>query len=343
MPHSKFWATSRTSSRNRRSDSIRSVATTLPPRQTRAPPSDDAAVRDEAAGDDRALADPEDLADLGPTLDHLHHLRLEHALQGRVDVVRELVDDVVEPDVDALGLGGAAGGVGDLGVEPDDDRVRRRGEHDVVVGDVAGALVEDVDPHLVRGQLLEGVVDRAQRARHVRLEDDPELLGLARLDLAIQVLERRPAAAAALAGRQLVLARLDQRAGLLLVGTTRRMSPASGTSARPRTTTAVDGPAFWTACRSRSRAPGPCRTCSPTTIVSPTCSVPVWTMAVATGPRPLSSWASTIVPTAARFGFALSSWRSATSRTISSSSSMPDLGLRARRARAACRRRTPRR
>ena len=62
--------------------------------------------------------------------------------------------------------------------------------------------------------------------------------------------------------------------------------------------------------------------------MSPTRSVPVWTMIVATGPRPLSSWASMIVPTASRFGFALSSWRSATSRMISSSSSMPVAGLR---------------
>ena len=62
---------------------------------------------------------------------------------------------------------------------------------------------------------------------------------------------------------------------------------------------------------------------SPTTMMSPTLSVPVWTSAVATGPRPLSSCASTIVPMAERFGFALSSWRSATSRTISNSSSRP--------------------
>ena len=58
-------------------------------------------------------------------------------------------------------------------------------------------------------------------------------------------------------------------------------------------------------------------------MMSPTLSVPVWMRAVATGPRPLSSCASTIVPTALRFGFALSSCRSATSRTISISSSRP--------------------
>ena len=82
-----------------------------------------------------------DLAHLGPALDDLHDLRLEQALERRLDVVGQLVDDVVEPDVDALGLGGAARGLGDLGVEADHDRVRGGRQHDVVVGDVAGALV----------------------------------------------------------------------------------------------------------------------------------------------------------------------------------------------------------
>ena len=45
-------------------------------------------------------------------------LRLEQALEGRVDVVRELVDDVVGPDVDAFGLGRAAGGVRERVLNP---------------------------------------------------------------------------------------------------------------------------------------------------------------------------------------------------------------------------------
>ena len=123
---------------------------------------DDPAVGDERAGDDRVLADADDLADLRPALDDLDDLRLEQALEGRLDVVGQLVDDVVQADVDALGLGGAAGGVGDLGVEADDDRVRGGRQHDVVVGDVAGALEEDVEPDLVLVELLERVGDRAR-------------------------------------------------------------------------------------------------------------------------------------------------------------------------------------
>ena len=200
---------------------------------------DDPAVGDERAGDDRVLADPDDLADLGATLDDLDDLRLEQALEGRLDVVGELVDDVVQADVDALGLGRPAGGVGDLGVEADDDRVRGGRQHDVVVGDVAGALVQDVEPDLVLVELLERVGDRAERARHVGLEDDPELLGLAGLDLAVEVLEGGATAALPALGGGRGLARLDHRAGFLLVARRRAgcRRPA-GTSDRPRMTTA---------------------------------------------------------------------------------------------------------
>ena len=77
-------------------------------------------------------------------------------------------------------------------------------------------LVEDVDPDLLLVELLERVRDRTQRAGHVGLEDDPQLLGLAGLDLAVEVLEGRATAAIpALRGGR--LCRLDHRAGFLVV------------------------------------------------------------------------------------------------------------------------------
>ena len=143
--------------------------------------------------------------------------RLEETLERGAEIVGQLVDDVVQADVDALGLGRPTGGVGDLRVEADDDRVRGGGQHDVVVGDVAGALEQDVEADLLLVELLQRVGDGAQRAGHVRLEDDPQLLGLAGLDLAVQVLERRAAAAVAGLVGGFELARLDERAGFLLV------------------------------------------------------------------------------------------------------------------------------
>ena len=59
--------------------------------------------------------------------------------------------------------------------------------------------------------------DRAERTRHVGLEDDPQFLGLARLDLRVEVLERGLAAALGPRGRGR-LALLDHGPGGLLVG-----------------------------------------------------------------------------------------------------------------------------
>src|SRR3990172_8768364 len=180
--------------------------------------SDDPPVGDVRARDDLALANLDDLADLGPTLDDLDLLRLEEPGEGLLDVVGELVDDVVEADVDLLGLGRPPGRVADPGVEADDDRVRGRGQKDVVVGDLAGALVEDVDLDLVRGQLAQGVGDRPERAGDVGLEDDPELLGLAGLDLPVEVLKGRSSAALSTPRGDLGPAGLDQGPGFPLVG-----------------------------------------------------------------------------------------------------------------------------
>ena len=217
------------------------------------------------------------------------------------------------------------------------------GEHDVVVGDVAGALVEDVDPDLVLVELVERVGDRAERARHVGLEDDPQLLGLAGLDLAVEVLEGRPAAAVAALRGGLGLAGLDHRPGGLLVGDDAQDVAGLGHGGQAEhDRRPIDGPAFVIRLPSSFSSARTLPNVSPTTITSPTRSVPVWTSAVATAPRPLSSWASTIVPTAGRFGLAFSSWRSATSWIMSISSSSPTR-VRADTGRAACRRRSPRR
>src|SRR3954451_8023486 len=178
---------------------------------------DDASVSDERARDDRVLADADDLSDLGASLDDLDDLGFEKPLEGGPDVVRQLVDDVVQADVDALGLGGTPRGVGDLRVEAHDDGIRRSSEHDVVVGDVAGAFEQDVETDLLLVELLEGVGDGTQRPGHVRLQDDPELLGLTRLDLAVQVLEGGAATPLAALGGGRGLAGLDHRPGFLLV------------------------------------------------------------------------------------------------------------------------------
>ena len=65
----------------------------------------------------------------------------------------------------------------------------------------------------------------------------------------------------------------------------------------------------------------------PAITLSPVLRVPFWTKMVATGPRPLSSFASITVPFAIRSGFALSSFTSATSWMFSRRSWIPILVL----------------
>ena len=80
---------------------------------------------------------------------------------------------------------------------------------------------------------VQGVHDRTQRALDVGLEDDAQLLGLAGLDLAVEVLQR--GAAGALGAGRLGLRGAPRRCAghCFSSGTARRMSPAAGTSARP--------------------------------------------------------------------------------------------------------------
>ena len=104
---------------------------------------------------------------------------------------------------------------------------------------------------------------------------------------------------------------------------TTNSSPACGTPERPCISTGIDGPAAST-CSPRSLFS--MRTLPlymPATKLSPGCSVPSWTRTVATGPRPLCSWASITIPLAFLVGSALNSKISACKRMDSSKLLIP--------------------
>ena len=124
-------------------------------------------------------------------------LGLEHALHRGAQLVERLVDDRVVADLDALALGDGARVADRADVEADDDRVGRGGEHDVGLVDAADAAADDVDRHLVLRQLGDLVLERLGRAGDVGLDEQRELLELARLDALEDVLERDLAARAA--------------------------------------------------------------------------------------------------------------------------------------------------
>ena len=73
------------------------------------------------------------------------------------DLVLQLVDDRVQPDLHAFLLGQFGGLALRPNVEADDDRVRRRCQQDVALGDRADAGVDDLDAHLLGRHLLQRI------------------------------------------------------------------------------------------------------------------------------------------------------------------------------------------
>src|SRR2546423_76500 len=154
----------------------------------------DIALGHVAARDRAESRDPEQ----GPDLDLADRLlgrdRAEHADERLLDVLGQLVDDAVGSDLDAFALGELAGLGRRPHVEADHHRVRGDGEVDVVLRDPADSLMDDADAHLGVLDLLQ-LADRGlDRADHVALEDEVEILGAALLHLFEQALERIGAA-----------------------------------------------------------------------------------------------------------------------------------------------------
>ncbi len=83
----------------------------------------DLAALDHRSGDVAELGRAEDLADLGGARLALLVLRLEHALEGELDLLDRLVDDRVVADLDAFLLGVLRVLAFGANVEADDDGV----------------------------------------------------------------------------------------------------------------------------------------------------------------------------------------------------------------------------
>src|SRR4051794_30940047 len=83
----------------------------------------DGAGAHDAAGDVADARNAEDLAHLGGTELHLFVDRLEHALEGCLDVLDRLVDDRVVADLDTLTLGQLRRLALRPDIEADDDRL----------------------------------------------------------------------------------------------------------------------------------------------------------------------------------------------------------------------------
>src|SRR5688500_18446509 len=102
------------------------------------------AFGDLTAGDVAEAADLEDLAHDCLTVRNVTVDRLQHALQRLLDVLDQVVDDAVLPDLDVLLLSKLFGAGIRLRVEADDNALGSNREHDVRLGDVAGGGVDNL-------------------------------------------------------------------------------------------------------------------------------------------------------------------------------------------------------
>ena len=174
------------------------------------------------------------LAHLGVAQHHFPVLGSQHALHGGLDLVDGVVDDAVHPHVH-VGAGGtvAGGGVG-TDVEAHDDGLRGGGQHHVGFVDGADAAVDDADAHLVVAELLQRGLHRLHTALYVGLDDQVQVLHLACLDLAEQILQRHLGDRGVGLGLFLGLALLHQLTGQLFVGHGVKGSTGGGSLAEAR-------------------------------------------------------------------------------------------------------------
>src|SRR5581483_7256452 len=116
-------------------------------------------VDDHAAGDRPGLRHLERLADFGATLELLLEFWFQKSGHGRFDLVDQVVDDGVEPDVDAFflrQLGRIAFGAH---VETDHDGIRRRRQEHIIGRNRTHRGVNDVDLDLIGGELAQSLVE----------------------------------------------------------------------------------------------------------------------------------------------------------------------------------------
>src|SRR3954468_13218157 len=179
----------------------------------------DDAARDHAAGDRADARSAERLPHLGLAQHLLDLLRREHADQGLLDVLGELIDHAVRADVDALAIRPRLRLSVRAHVEPDHDRVRGCRQVDVRGRDAADTRVDDVHRHLGMRDLRELALGRLDRSLHVRLDDQAELLDGALLHRTEQILQAdRLGPPGQLLGAQPLRALLSHLASVTLAG-----------------------------------------------------------------------------------------------------------------------------
>ena len=122
-------------------------------------------------------------------VDHFLMNRLQHPDHGVLDFRDQLINDIVKADLHLFLLGQFL----DLGigpdVEPDDDGLGGRGQHDIGLGNRPGGRMEDADLDLRSTQFIQGLGNGLDGTLDIGLEYEVEFLDLAFLDLFIELFQ----------------------------------------------------------------------------------------------------------------------------------------------------------
>ena len=148
------------------------------------------AVGDAATRDLADLGDVEHFQDQGIAEHGFAQGGREQAGHRLLHVIHEVVDDVVVADLDAVALGGSGRFLVGTDREADDGGVETFRQRDVGFRDAADARMQDARGDFVGAELLQRAQDRFERALHVGLDDQREVLATCRLQLAHHLLER---------------------------------------------------------------------------------------------------------------------------------------------------------
>src|SRR6516162_642563 len=150
----------------------------------------DHAIGDAATRYVADLGNLENLQDGGVTQHSLAHGRRQQAGHRLFHVVHEVVDDVVIADLDAGAFGGFARLLVGAHVEAEDRHARRLRQRHVGFGNAADTGMDHARADFVGGELLDRADDRFQRALHVGLDDQRQILAARGFELAHHLLER---------------------------------------------------------------------------------------------------------------------------------------------------------
>ena len=114
----------------------------------------DESIGDVTAGHSADLGDTEGVANIGAAPVNLFEHRFQHAGHRLLDLIGQVVDDGVHPDVDLFLVGKGLGTAFGLDIESDHDGTGRRCEQDIRLGDRTDCGAKYAEANLVVRKLL---------------------------------------------------------------------------------------------------------------------------------------------------------------------------------------------